>query len=187
LVTTDDLHRRNAVFAGSPDVNGVLENLRLPGEFAFAGPPPSGQPGSDLWKVRVVNLHPRSGEQKEFPMERDPATGALLADYGVISFLPGIAPRRTIVMLVGVLDGGTAAAAEFATSPAGVQELIDHLGISDPKSGKRLPQFFQALVRVEYARGMNLDIHYVTGRVIQPQRSAFFAGAAGSNGASELK
>ncbi len=187
LVTTDDLHRRNAVFVGSPEVNGVLENLRLPGEFAFVGAP-LGEPGSDpIWKERIVNLHPQPGEKKEFLMERDPATGALLAEYGVVSFLPGIAPRRTIVMLAGMLDGGTAAAAEFATSPAGVQELIDHLGVSDPKSGKRLPPFFQALIRVEYARGMNLGIHYVTGRVIQPQRSAFFAGAAGSNGAGELK
>jgi hypothetical protein len=187
LVTTDDLHRRNAVFVGSPEVNGVLENLRLSREFAFVGEPIGG-PGSDpLWKEHVVNLRPQPEEKKEYWMERDQATGALLAEYGVVSFLPGIAPGRTIVMLAGIFDGGTAAAAEFATSPAGVQELIDHLGRADPKSGKRLPPFFEALLRVEYARGMTLGIHYVTGRVIQPQRSAFFVGASGSNADEGLK
>jgi hypothetical protein len=185
LITTDDLHRRNVVFVGSPDVNGVLGNLRLSGEFAFVEDPADPAP---LWKTHIVNLHPQPGEKQSYEVERDPVTGALLAEHALVSFLPGISPRRTIVMLAGVGTGGTQAAADFSTSPAGVAELTSHLGHADPKLGKQVsPFFFQVLIRVEYARGMSLGIHYVTGRTIQPQRSAFLAGASGSNADDELK
>jgi hypothetical protein len=183
LVTVDDLHRRNVVFAGSPEVNGVLENLRLPREFEFV----AGTATENLWGERIINLHPQPGEKKEYVVQRDPATGAVLVEYGVVSFLPGIAPRRTIVMLAGILGGGTEAAAAFATSTTGVRELVEHLGRTDSKSGKRLPPFFEALIRVEYARGMILGIHYVSGRIIQPQRPAFLVGASGPNSDDELK
>jgi hypothetical protein len=182
LVTTDDLHRRNTIFVGSPEVNGVLENLRLSREFAFAP-----QPGRRFWSEHIVNLHPKPGEKNEYRMERDPATGALLTDYGVVSFLPGIGPRRTIAMLAGNLDGGTAAAAEFVTSAAGIQDLINHLGQPDPKTRRRLPPYFEAVVRVEYARGMTVGIHYVAGRTIPAQRSAFLVGASGSSADDNLK
>ena len=183
LVTTDDLHRRNVVFVGSPAVNGVLDNLRLSGEFAFVEGPDSGP----YWKEYISNLHPKPGEKKTYGVDRDPATGALTVEHALVSFLPGISPRRTIVMLAGIDTGGTAAAAEFATSPVGLQELATRLGYPDAKSGRQLPPFFEALIRVEYARGMVLGIRCMAARVIQPQRSAFLAGASGSNSDSELK
>jgi len=183
LVTTDDLHRRNVIFVGSPVVNGVLENLRLSGEFAFVEGPESGP----YWQERIANLHPKPGEKNTYGVERDPATGAILSEHALVSFLPGISPRRTIVMLAGIDTGGTAAAAEFATSLPSLQEVAARLGRPDPRSGQQLPSFFEALIRVEYARGMILGIHYVTGRVIQPHRSAFLAGASGSNADADLK
>ncbi len=183
LLTTNDLQRRNVVFVGGPQVNGVLSNLRLPGEFAFAEGPIAGP----VWKEYIVNLHPQPGEQKTYGIELDPATGALLVEHALISFLPSVVPGKTIVMLAGIETTGTEAASELATSPAGVQELIDHLGRSSPKSSRQLPPFFEALVRVEYARGMTLGIHYVTGRTIQPQRSALLVGASAPNAEDELK
>jgi hypothetical protein len=183
LVTTDDLHRRNVVFVGSPVVNGVLDNLRLSGEFAFV----EGLETGPYWKEYITNLHPKPGEKKTYGVDRDPESGALTVEHALISFLPGISPRRTIVMLAGIDTGGTAAAAEFATSSSGLQELAGRLGYPDAKSGRQLPPFFEALIRVEYARGMVLGIRCEAARVIQPQRSAFLAGASGSNADSELK
>lgn len=181
LVTTDDLHRRNVVFVGSPVVNGVLDNLRLSGEFAFV----EGVESGPYWTDYISNLHPKPGEKKSYGVDRDPATGALTVEHALVSFLPGISPRRTIVMLAGIDTGGTAAAAEFATTPVGLQELANRLGFPDAKSGRKLPPFFEALIRVDYARGMVLGIRCVAARVIQPQRSAFLAGASGSNSDSD--
>jgi hypothetical protein len=162
LVTIDDLGRHDMIFLGSTVENNLLAKLPLPEDFVFVLPP--GAP--HLWGWRVVNLRPRTGETQSFETERDPKTGVLRTDYALVSFLPGITPERRIAILGGLTTIGTQAAAEFATSRAGTAEIMAHLG-QGPASARRLPRFYQAVLKVEIMKGDVLRVDYVTGHTIQ--------------------
>ena len=89
----------------------------------------------------------------------------------IISFLPGITPNRKIVVLAGMTTLGTQAAAEFATSPAGMAELKRRLTTQSTSAGNKIPGFFQALLRVDVMRGEILNVSYVTSHSIRPSQS----------------
>ena len=162
LVTTDDLSHHDLIFLGSTRENALLAGLPLVQDFVFDWPPSAG-----MWKGMIKNLHPQPGEASAYRIERDVKTHVLRADYALISFLPGIAPNRKIVVLAGMTTLGTQAAAEFATSQAGMAELQKHLS---GKVGDKLPAFFQALLKVDVMRGEILNVSYVTGHAIRPSQ-----------------
>jgi hypothetical protein len=168
LVTTDDLARHDVIFLGSTVEDALLAGLPLTQDFVFVWPP---QPRG-AWKQRIANLHPQAGESSSYEVERDPATSVLRADYGLVSFLPGIRPNRRIVILGGLTTLGTQAAAEFATSPSQIAELAARHGTGSDPLHKKVPPFFQAVIRAEIVRGDILSVKYVTGHVIPaPQRT----------------
>lgn len=164
LVTIDDLTSHDVIFVGSTGENALLAGLPLTQDFVFAGPtrPPT------LWRARIANLRLQPGESLAYETERDKTTQALQADYALVSFLPGIKPNRKIVILGGLTTSGTQAAADFATSPSGTAELLAHLGTEGPSSSKRLPPFFQAVLRLEIMKGDILSVKYITGHPIRP-------------------
>jgi hypothetical protein len=164
LVTTDDLARHNVIFLGSTVENALLAGLPLTQDFVFVWPP---RPGG-AWKQRIANLHPQPGESSSYEVERDPATSVLRGDYGLVSFLPGISPNRRIVILGGLTTLGTQAAAEFATSPSQIAELVARNGSGSDPLHKKVPPFFQAVIRAEIMKGDILNVKYVTGHVIPP-------------------
>ncbi len=168
LVTTGDLKNQNVIFLGSVIENPMLSGLPLSENFVFEQP----RRAPTLWRARIVNLHPRAGEAPFYGIERDPKTQVLLADYAVISFLPGVASGREIAILAGLTTIGTQAAAQFITSPSGASELMAHLGhmgsTAPHSSVKTFPRYFQALLRVEIRKDEILKIQYVAGRPIHP-------------------
>jgi hypothetical protein len=166
LVTTDDLARHNVIFLGSTVEDALLAGLPLTQDFIFIWPP---QPRG-AWKQRIANLHPRPGESSSYEVERDPATSVLRADYGLVSFLPGISPNRRIVILGGLTTLGTQAAAEFATSPSQIAELAARNGTGSDPLHKKVSPFFQAVIRAEIMKGDILNVKYVTGHVIPPSQ-----------------
>jgi hypothetical protein len=162
LITTDDLARHNVIFLGSTVEDALLAGLPLTQDFVFLSPP---QPTS-VWKQCIRNLHPRPGESSSYGVERDPKTSVLRADHGLVSFLPGICPNRKIVILGGLTTLGTQAAAEFATSPSHIAELAARQGTGLDTRHKRVPAFFQAVIRAEIMKGDILNVSYVAGHVI---------------------
>jgi len=168
LLTSADLSQRNVVFIGSPAVNGLLQELPWAIEFAFD----RAEDSSQLWGERIVNRHPRPGEAAAYAVERDPATRALQADHAIVSIMPGIAPDKRVAILAGITTEGTQAAAEFATSVTGVEEIAQRLGTRAANGTAVLPPYFQAVLRVDLARGDVLRIRYVTGRVIRTSSSS---------------
>ncbi|HEV2418110.1 MAG TPA: hypothetical protein VGX94_09915 [Terriglobia bacterium] len=182
LVTTDDLRTQNVIFLGSIIENPVLLGLPLNQNFVFTQP----QKAPTLWRARIVNLHPQPGEAASYGVERDSKTQVLLADYALVSFLPGVAPGREIAILAGLTTIGTQAAAQFITSPSGATDLMAHLDqsgqIDKPGSGKTatshpsaktFPRYFQALLRVEIHKDEILKIQYVAGRVLHRPGQGF--------------
>jgi hypothetical protein len=164
LVTTDDLARHDVIFLGSTVEDALLAGLPLTQDFVFVWPP---QPRG-AWKQRIANLHPQPGESSSYEVERDSATSVLRADYGLVSFLPGISPNRRIVILGGLTTLGTQAAAEFATSPFQIAELAARNGTGLDPLHKKVPPFFQAVIRAEIMKGDILNVKYVTGHAIPP-------------------
>jgi hypothetical protein len=164
LLTATDFKNHNVIFLGSVIENPILSGLPLTQSFVFAQPkrPPI------LWRSRILNLHPAPGEKSFYQVERDPKTQVLEADYALVSFLPGVAPGREIVVLGGLTTLGTEAAAQFVTSPRGAQEIIERLGQQDPHaSDSRLPRYFQALLKVDIQKEQILKVQYITGRPIR--------------------
>jgi hypothetical protein len=164
LVTTDDLTQHDVVFLGSTRENALMEELPLTQDFVFAWPPKL----IGVWSGQILNLHPRPGEGTSYQVERDPKSLVLRTDYALVSFLPGITPNRKIVVLGGLTTLGTQAAANFASSPTEIAELAARLDTGPGPSPKRIPPFFQAVLRVEIMKGDVLSVRYVTGHVIHP-------------------
>ena len=164
LVSIGDLTRRDVIFLGSTREDALLAGLPLTEYFKFAW----SQGPVTLWSGRILNLHPGAGEQPFYMIDRDPKTGVLPADYALVSFLPGVSPNRRIVILGGLTTRGTQAAADFATSPSGVSEMLAHLGGKEPNSTTKPPAFFQAALRVEIMKDEVLRIHCVAAHEIYP-------------------
>lgn len=166
LVTIDDLNKHDLIFLGSTKENALLAGLPLPQDFVFEWP--AQNPG--VWTGRIVNLSTQPGEDGAYTVERDYKTGVVHTDYALVSFLPGFAPSRKIVVLGGLTTLGTQAAAEYVSSPSSVADLISRLGAKPGTDD--VPAYFQAVLKVEIMRGDVLSVSYVTGHRIRGKARA---------------
>jgi hypothetical protein len=164
LVTTYDLQHHNVIFLGSPAVNPILNELRQNQNFIYR----SARTPLLLWKSQFENVHPLSGESPSYQLERNPQTGALQADYATISLFSGIAPGRKVLVLAGLTTSGTQGAAEGVTTLQGVTELAAKLDVRNPADPEAWPATFQALLRVELSRGLDvIQSHPVASRIVK--------------------
>jgi hypothetical protein len=147
-LTPDDLNQHNVILLGSPFQNVAVAQLLTSGDFVFQNP----DQRHEQWRAQIVNAHPKPGESGTYGTERDPDTRVLGSDYSLITIAPGVVPGRYIADLGGLDTKGTQGAAMFATSSFGVEQLTRALGPDNalPASG---PPIFQALVRVQLAKG----------------------------------
>jgi hypothetical protein len=164
LITTDDLLHHSVIFLGSSRENAVLARLPLTQDFVFG----FAQKPQSFWNARLLNLHPHPGESASYALARDPASGALGTDYAVVSFLPGMAPNRRIVVLAGLTTLGTQAAAEFVTSRFQTAGLANRLMPGWASASAKMPRFFQFVLRIEILKGDILNVKYITGHVLRP-------------------
>lgn len=148
-ITPDDLKQHNVILLGSPFQNIAVAQLLTEGDFVFKNP----DSRHEQWRAQIVNAHPRPNEQPAYGTERDRNTQALTADYSLITIAPGVVPGRYIAILGGLDTTGTEGATVFATSKPGIEELTKALGLAGEKGAKTEPPLFQALVRVELAKG----------------------------------
>lgn len=169
LIKTADLRTHNLIFLGAVSENPILAGIPLEQNFVISEPrkPPI------LWRNRILNIHPKSGENPYYAIERDPRTQVLRTDYAVISFLPGVAPGRKIAILAGLTTIGTQAAAQFVTSQAGANQLIERLKPSHrASSAQSLPSYFQAVLKVSIEQDEILSVECVAARAIpSPQQN----------------
>jgi hypothetical protein len=148
-ITPDDLKQHNVILLGSPFQNIAVAQLLTGGDFAFKNP----DSRHEQWRAQIVNAHPRPNEQLTYRTERDQNTQVLKADYSLITIAPGVVPGRYIAILGGLDTTGTEGATVFATSRLGIEELTKALGSTGEKDTKTEPPLFQALVRVQLAKG----------------------------------
>ena len=134
-----DLRDANVVFLGSPWANDMQDKIN-----------PGRTPLVCLGSVKITNFDPRPGEEAMYQPAYDPKTNALTVTYSLLSVLPGVTPGTKILSSAGIDTYGTSAGIDFLTSTAGVAELIRRF---DPQLRRKLPDFFQAVIRTEIVRG----------------------------------
>jgi hypothetical protein len=147
-LTPNDLNQHNVILLGSPFQNVAVAQLLTSGDFVFQNP----DQRHEQWRAQIINAHPKPGESGAYGTERDHDTRVLASDFSLITIAQGVVPGRYIADLGGLDTKGTQGATTFATSSFGVEQLNRALGANNalPASG---PPIFQALVRVQLAKG----------------------------------
>jgi hypothetical protein len=154
LFSLDDAKNNNLIFVGSPLENLTL--LEIPGtdEFVFHRVLSGARKGDP----EIVNLHPQSGEPKEFL--GTPGDDPLTEDYAVIALVKGLEPSQAVLILAGETTIGTQAAVEYVCNKNSVEQLLLRLSVS--QSGQLKP--FEAVIRVKVTRGVPVSTELVALR-----------------------
>jgi len=167
-LTTEDLKEHSVIVLGSTLQHVGSEQLVPTGDFVFG----NSTERHEGWGTEIINLHPEPTESAAYKTERDSDTLALTADYGLISIQPGIVSGHYIITLAGSDTTGTEGAALFATSQSGIEAILNKSSLLSRGIEKSQPPIFQALVRVNLAKGSEvLNSSLVTVHV-PPWKSA---------------
>ena len=144
-ISSEDFREHNVIMLGSAAVDKTRDDLPSPGDFQIAVLNPG------TWVLSVANHHPLPGEQHFYSVGRSPDTKSIFESYAIISYQPGIASGRHILILGGTDTTGTAGAASFLSSPVGAQSILNQ--IAAHASGNNQHPFFQAIVHCTIKNG----------------------------------
>ncbi len=154
LLSLDDASNHDLIFVGSPSENLALGDIPNTKEFVFRRVS-SGPRKGDL---ALVNVHPQAGEPTE--CLASPSGTNLTEDYAVISFMHGLNPARSVMIMAGTTTFGTQAAVEYLERQRSLQELLSRLEVS----GAQKMDPFEALLHVRVTRGVPLEAELVAIR-----------------------
>ena len=144
-----ELRDHDIVFLGSPIWNGLLKKVNLPKRFIFNFDSDKG-----LWRGDIEDHSASLPGTRTFKVLREPHTHAMESDYGLFQVFPGPSAEHRIILLAGLTTTGTQGAATFATSPDGLNQVRKLLGLTTG-SGAPLPDYFECLLRVDAAGGLD--------------------------------
>ncbi len=146
-----DVYNDNIVFVGGmASADRRLSRLLEAGDFRENA-------------VRIVNLHPKAGEQADYPIEHNSPVGSNNgAKYALLSRFPGPQHGRYVMLLGSAHSELPWALAEYVTNPTSMHELMQHLKLP---SGE-LPEAFQVVLRVTLQSQVPMRIRYVTHHVV---------------------
>ena len=154
LFSLDDAKNNDLIFIGSPSENLTLLELPNTQQFVFK----QITSGSRTGTMEIINLHPESGEPKEF--FPSPPDDTLTEDYSVIALKRGLNPAHSVLILAGATTIGTQAAVEYVCQQNSLEELLLRLSVSN--SGELKP--FEAIIRVKVTRGVPVGSELVALR-----------------------
>jgi hypothetical protein len=159
LLTWEDLKTENIIVLGSPAENFFLRDLPQKQDFIFK--PMPDENGKQTFGV--INVNPRPGEQRRYFAKQDgPSRSQISEDYAVVSLLQGLDGKKRMLILAGITTLGTQAATEYVTKPDYIRDLINHLNTAPSGAPPKLPENFQALVKVKVNGGVPVHVSYVT-------------------------
>ena len=150
-LTWEDISSHNLIILGSAKYNPHIRDLPVEQSFIVE-------------QAGVANLRPAAGEPAKFLRRTtDDADRAIVEDYAVVSRLPGVNGRGTIVVLGASATEGTGAAVDYVTDPAQLRSLFDRMKTA---SGE-IPKYFEAVLRVEFRSMVPVATEYVTHRELK--------------------
>lgn len=154
LFSLDDAKNNDLIFIGSPSENLTLLELPNTQQFVFK----QITSGSRMGTMEIINVHPESGEPKEFfPTTPDET---LTEDYSIIALKRGLNPAHSVLILAGGTTMGTQAAVEYVCQPDNLEQLLLRLSVSN--SGELKP--FEAVIHVKVTRGVPVGSELVALR-----------------------
>jgi hypothetical protein len=154
LFSLDDAKNNDLIFIGSPSENLTLLELPNTQQFVFK----QITSGSRMGTMEIINVHPESGEPKEFFPTSPDVT--LAEDYSIIALKRGLNPAHSLLILAGGTTIGTQAAVEYVCQPDYLEQLLLRLSVSN--SGELKP--FEAVIHVKVARGVPVGSELVALR-----------------------
>jgi hypothetical protein len=154
LLRLDDLRTNNVIFLGSPSGHPLMSHFVSNLHYTFSD--------------GGITDRDAGPNQTSFRTERDPATGALTRDFGIIAMMPGPGQNSRIVVLAGNWTYGTLGATRFVTDPAGVAALFAYPGMI--QSG-HLPDYFEAVVQCEMVQDEVGPVKLVAARPLHIPRA----------------
>lgn len=154
LFSLDDAKNNDLIFIGSPSENLTLSELPNTQQFVFK----QITSGPRVGTMEIINVHPESGEPKEFfPTVPDET---LAEDYSIIALKKGLNPTHSVLILAGGTTIGTQAAVEYVCQPDNLEQLLLRLAVSN--SGELKP--FEAVIHVKVTRGVPVGSELVALR-----------------------
>ncbi len=153
LFSLDDAKNNDLIFLGSPSENLSLAEIPSTKDFVFQRVAAGPRKGD----LAIVNVHPQTGEAKEFLAS---AASPLVEDYAVVSLVPGLAAERSVLILAGTTTFGTQAAAEYVSRLNSVEDLLAR--VTGSKTGGLTP--FEAVIHIKVARGVPVEAELVAVR-----------------------
>jgi hypothetical protein len=147
-LSAEDLKDHNFVLLGSPMSNDWSGKLPVKEDFHFTQ------------NATLANRSPRPGEQAEYGTRFDERSGNILEDYALVTVKPTTQHNGLMMILGGIRDVGTGAAAEYVTNKASIEELnrrIEQIG-----DGLNRPRYYQALLKVAVDNNLPTKISLLT-------------------------
>ncbi len=145
LLTWNEIGEHNVVFVGPPKFISQIADLPVVSEFVVEG---SG----------IRNLKPRPGEAP-FLNDEDNPDGRV---YALISRLPGLHCKGTILVLGSTSTEGTLAACQYITLETHMRELVGRL--QGPRG--QLPPYFQVVISTTVKGSTPLEVSYLLHHVL---------------------
>jgi hypothetical protein len=143
-LSAEDLKKHNVIMLGGTWVNEWSGKLTKSGDFVFTS------------KATIENRNPLPGEEREYIPQFDRRTGNLLVDYALITVMPNISDANEVMLLAGVYNQGTEAAAEYVTNKNYLDQLNQRLQQVKQAGGQM--RYFQALLKVGVENGIPTTI-----------------------------
>lgn len=150
-VTWDDLKGNNVIIIGKPDADPTVSHWLAKGKFLEVG----GQ---------IQNLHPASGEPREWVDHPDPADSSRnwTEKYALITMLPGPGQGNWVMSMAGSGSEHPWAMADYFTSREHAKDFVRHLRLP---SG-RLPAAYQVVIRADFKSQTPVRVAYVAHRTL---------------------
>ncbi len=145
-MSAEDLKKRNLIILGGVWVNEWSSKLSKNEDFVFTS------------KATIENRNPRPGEEREYIPQFDRQTGNLISDYALITVKSNISDANLVMLLAGVYNQGTEAAAEYVTNKTYLDQLNERLRQSNESGG---PRYYQALLKVGVENGIPTTISFI--------------------------
>jgi hypothetical protein len=146
----EDVHSSNLIFLGPAKFNRQLPDLPIEQDFLIE-------------RGGVTNQRPRPGELARYQKPSSPDVEDIPEDYAVITRAKGVSGWGEVLVLASTSTEGTWAAAEFLTTPALLQQMLNKLRTPNGQ----LPEHYQLVIKSRFKSQVPIHTDYVTHHVLR--------------------
>lgn len=136
FLSWETMLQENVILLGHSDSNRWVEPVLRNTPFTLA-------PTDQSRAARIVNRKPQGAE----PAEYTPALPRTSKSYALVSMLAGVDGRHQVLVIGGLDNSSTTAAAEYLTTADSARELVKSLRAAAP--GHKGPWHFQAILETD--------------------------------------